>query len=170
MAIDHSAALRHGSQQTNRYGWEDAKTFFDACVHEWKAAQDVHVEIRFALDRTSNLILEFLEVVRVAQKVVRQTAELSRGGFTAGDTLRISASISLNHKPYSHKQRSVHDHLIVRNLVLLFSLLQNIPDEVAVIGLGIHPSKRLLSRVPQVLVSTLADDGRDTPQEKALAQ
>lgn len=69
-----------------------------------------------------------------------------------------------------HEQGGVHDDLVVADFVLLLALLEDIPDEVAVLRLGLHAPERLLRRVAQVPRAALADDGRDAPHEEALGK
>ena len=68
-----------------------------------------------------------------------------------------------------HEQRSIHNNLIIRNLILLLPLLEDIPNKVSMLCLGIHPPDRLLSRVSQMHIPALSDHRRNAPQHKLLS-
>ena len=69
-----------------------------------------------------------------------------------------------------HEEGGIHDHFVVGHFVLLLALLQNVPDEVTVFGLGVHPANGLFGRVAEMFVATLTNDGRHTPEQESLSE
>ena len=107
----------------------------------------MHIDIRRRLACRAEFEFEFLEDRRVAQEVVCQAAEFCGCGFAAGDD----------------EEGGVHYDFVVGDFVLLLALLEDVPDEVAVLGFGVQSLDCFLGRVAQVSEAPLADGGGDTP-------
>lgn len=87
VSVNQRAAFRHGAQKADRDRREDPQTLFNAGVHEWEIAEDIHVNVGFCLDSTANLVYEALQVMWVAEKMVCQAAKFSGRCLTSSDTV-----------------------------------------------------------------------------------
>ena len=67
-----------------------------------------------------------------------------------------------------HEERGVHNDLVIGNFILLLALLEDVPDEVAMFGLGRHAANRLLGGVLEMSGPSLPDDGRYAPEQELL--
>lgn len=71
MSVNDRPAFRHRPQKSNGNRREDPQTLFDTGVHKGKTTKDFHVKVCFALNGATDLVRKLLEVVWIAEEIVR---------------------------------------------------------------------------------------------------